>query len=118
MNENTNTPQTHPPLEIEVKIQALRTDGNRLADVSVCLNGCFAIKGVRIVNGSNGPFVSMPSYKSGNQYRDICFPCTKEFKQEFDRVVLDAYRQQLTQVPQQRQEAPVAPAQSGPTMSM
>ncbi len=100
-------------MKIDVQIHSLHTDGSRLADASVCLDDCFAIKGVRIVNGSSGPFVSMPSYKSGNQYRDICFPCTKEFKQEFDRAVLDAYQQQLAQLPQQRQEE-----QSGPTMSM
>ena len=100
-------------MKIDVKIHALRTEGSRLADASVSLDDCFAIRGVRIINGSNGPFVSMPSYRSGDQYRDVCFPCTKEFKQEFDRAVLDAYQQQLAQV--QRQETP---AQSGPVMSM
>lgn len=100
-------------MKIDVKIHALRTEGSRLADASVSLDDCFAIRGVRIINGTNGPFVSMPSYKSGNEYRDICFPCTKEFKQEFDRAVLDAYQQQLAQV--QRQEAP---KQGGPTMTM
>ena len=102
-------------MKIDVKINALRTEGNRLADASVCLDDCFAIRGVRIVNGSKGPFVSMPSYSSKGQYHDICFPCTKEFKQKFDRAVLDAYQQQLTQLPQQRQEAP---EEGGPAMNM
>lgn len=100
-------------MEIKVKIHGLHLENSRLADASVSLDGCFAIRGVRVVNGSNGPFVSMPSYKSGDRYRDVCFPCTKEFKQEFDRAVLDAYQQQLTQL--QRQEAP---EQGGPTMNM
>lgn len=100
-------------MDIKVKIHSLHPEGGRLADTSVSLDGCFAIRGVRIINGSNGPFVSMPSYRSGDQYRDVCFPCTKEFKQEFDRAVLDAYQQQLTQL--QRQEAP---EQGGPTMNM
>ncbi len=100
-------------MDIKVKIHTLRTEGGRLADASVSLDGCFAIRGVRIVSGSKGPFVAMPSYKSGDQYRDVCFPCTKEFKQEFDRAVLDAYQQQLTQI-QQPQE--IGPA--GPTMNM
>ena len=71
-------------MKIDVKIHALRTEGSRLADASVCLDDCFAVKGVRIVNGSNGPFVSMPSYKGRDGYKDVCFPCTKEFRQEFD----------------------------------
>ena len=86
-----------------------------LADASVNLNGCFAIRGVKVVSGTNGPFVSMPSYKGRDGYKDICFPCTKEFHQQFHQAVLDAYQQSLTQIPQQRQpgmgqeEAPPAP---------
>jgi stage V sporulation protein G len=100
-------------MDIKVKIHTLHTEGGRLADASVTLDGCFAIRGVKIINGSKGPFVSMPSYKSGEQYRDLCFPCTKEFKQEFDRAVLDAYQLQLTQV-----QRPPEPEQAGPTMNM
>ena len=100
-------------MDIKVKIHTLHTEGVRLADASVTLDGCFAIRGVKIINGSKGPFVSMPSYKSGEQYRDLCFPCTKEFKQEFDRAVLDAYQLQLTQV-----QRPPEPEQAGPTMNM
>ena len=55
-------------MKIDVKIHALHPEGSRLADASVCLDDSFAIRGVKIVNGSSGPFVSMPSYKSGNQY--------------------------------------------------
>lgn len=100
-------------MDIKVKIHTLRTEGSRLADASVTLDDCFAVKGVKVMNGSKGPFVSMPSYKSGEQYRDVCFPCTKEFKQEFDRAVLDAYQLQLTQV-----QRPPEPEQAGPTMNM
>jgi stage V sporulation protein G len=50
------------------------------------------------MEGSKGLFVSMPSYKAGNgEYKDICFPCTKEAKAEFDKAVMDAYQQALTQ---------------------
>ena len=34
-------------MKIDVKIHALRTEGSRLADASVCLDDCFAVKGVR-----------------------------------------------------------------------
>lgn len=99
------------PMQVDVKIHSLHASGPILADASVNLNGCFAIRGIKVVDGSNGPFVSMPSYKGRDGYKDICFPCTKEFHQ----AVLDAYQQSLTQIPQQRQpgmgqeEAPPAP---------
>ena len=67
-------------------------------------------------------FVSMPSYKSGNEYKDYCFPCTKEFKREFDEAVLDAYHQQLSQKDgMQKDEAPTpeeAKARQGLAMTM
>lgn len=111
------TPQREAlPMQVGVKIHALHTSGPVLADTSVNLNGCFAIRGVRVMNGSNGPFVSMPGYKGREGYKDICFPCTKEFHQQFHQAVLDAYQQALTQLPQrqqkgqgQSQECPPAP---------
>ena len=110
-------------MKIDVKIQNFRTESSRLADASVCLDDCFAIRGVRIMNGSRGPFVSMPSYSAGGQYHDVCFPCTKEFRQEFDHAVLDAYQTQLAQLTQQQREAPVLTAEeerefAGPAMTM
>ncbi|WP_300586537.1 SpoVG family protein [uncultured Oscillibacter sp.] len=103
------------PMQVDVKIHSLHASGPVLADASVNLNGCFAIRGVKVVEGSSGPFVSMPSYKGRDGYKDICFPCTKEFHQQFHQAVLDSYQQSLVQLPHQRQsgmgqeEAPPAP---------
>ena len=110
------TPAQEPqPMDIEVKIHSISTSGSTLAKASVTLGGCFAVRGIKVINGENGPFVSMPSYKGRDGYKDVCFPCTKEFHQQFHQAVLDAYQQSLTQIPQQRQpgmgqeEAPPAP---------
>lgn len=106
------------PTRLEVKIHSLRTDGPVLAHASVTLNGCFAVRGLRVVDSENGPFVSMPRYKSGNEYQDICFPCTKEFHQQFHKAVLDAYQQTLSQLPQRMQERPERPSPSMDGMMM
>ena len=115
--KQTPTPAPVPqreilPMQVDVKIHSLHASGPVLADASVNLNGCFAVRGVKVVDGSNGPFVSMPSYKGRDGYKDVCFPCTKEFHQQFHQAVLDAYQQTLTQIPlrqQESQEAPPAP---------
>ena len=109
------------PMEMDVRIHSLSTSGNVLANASVTLNGCFAIRGVKVIDGEKGPFVSMPSYKGRDGYKDICFPCTKEFRQQFQQTVLDAYQQALTQLPQRQQEAPQeqeAPPEPQWTMKM
>ena len=110
-NQKKTAPQSAPvreaaPMEMEVKIHSLSTSGNVLANASVTLNGCFAVRGIKVINGENGPFVSMPSYKGRDGYKDVCFPCTKEFHQQFNDTVVAAYRQELSQLPQRQQEAP------------
>lgn len=99
-----NPSQQTLPMEMDVKIHTIRTGGPVLANASVTLNGCFAVRGLKIMSGSNGPFVSMPSYKTQSGYRDICFPCTREFHQQFHRTVLNAYQQELDRLHSQRQE--------------
>ena len=83
--------------------------------------GDFAVRGVKLMEGSKGLFVSMPSYKEGNgEYKDICFPCTKEAKAEFDKAVIEAYQQALSQSQTKtaKQEAAEQPQQSQQMASM
>ena len=82
---------TVSPMEMDVRIFPYRGDGPVTATASVTLNGCFAVRDVRIMEGKNGLFVSMPRRKVNGEYRDICYPCTKDFKQQFDQKVLEAY---------------------------
>ena len=115
----SNPPPAPKPLDISVRIHAVRASGNILANASVDLNGVFAIRGVRIMQGQNGPFVSMPSYKVGDEYRDVCFPCTKEFREQFQSTVLGAYQQQLGQLSQRGlDQTQYGQEQSGPVMQM
>ena len=79
--------------------------GNQLAFASVDINDSFAITGIRVMNGENGPFVAMPSTrdKDGN-FRDICFPTNKELRAELNTTVLNAYTVALEK---QKEKAPV-----------
>ena len=104
MTENTTvnlSAQEHQPMEISVNIYPPRKSDPALAAASVCLNGCFVIRGIRVVEGSSGLFVSMPSrqVRNGNniEYKDTCYPCTPAFRQQFDSAVLDAYRRHTAQ---------------------
>lgn len=103
----------------DVKIHSIRPEGTLRATASVNIHGDFAVRGVKVMDGTKGLFVSMPSYKASNgEYRDICFPCTKEAKAEFDNAVISAYQQTLAQsqttaksqkasIPEQEQSSPV-----------
>ena len=88
-NENT---RQYPPLVVgSVRIYPSNGKDNVLAYAAVDLNGAFVIHGLRVVQGRNGPFVSMPQRMVKGEYKDVCFPCTREFRQIFVDAVLDAY---------------------------
>ena len=69
-----------------------------LANASVDLGGCFAVTGIKIVEGKEGPFVAMPQRMGRDKkYRDVCFPTTAAMREAINTVVMDAYRGELEQ---------------------
>lgn len=90
-------------MKIDVRINSLTPgEGNVKAIASANLDDCFAIRNIRIMEGKNGLFVSMPSQRGqdGN-YHDICFPTTAEFRKQLNNAVETAYKQTIAQVQEQ-----------------
>lgn len=81
-------------LSYDVKFNSFPNEGNIKGYCSVTIGGEFAVKGVKVIQSSNGLFVAMPSYKAGDEYRDICNPVTKEAREHLNEAVLNAYEQQ------------------------
>ena len=80
--------------------------GNQLANASITLDDAFVIRNLRVMNGSNGLFVSMPSQKGldkdgKEKYYDSAFPLNKELRGEINKVVLDAYSEKLNELSQE-----------------
>ena len=79
----TPAPDTPLPVEYAVRIYPVKDSKYTLANANVDINGVFAIRGVKVIRGEKGPFVAMPQYKdSHGDYHDICFPCSKERRQQ------------------------------------
>lgn len=92
-------------LQLEVKVGTIMTQGSIRALASVNINHAFAVRNVKIVEGTKGLFVSMPSYKTANgEYKDICFPITSEARAQLNKAVLDAYEQTLNQSQERNQK--------------
>ena len=79
-------------MNITVQIRDLNQNGPALAHATVELDGCFVIRDMRIVEGKNGLFLGMPAWKTEDGYMDVCFPRTKEFREQLTEAVLTAYR--------------------------
>ena len=108
------------PPKYDVKIHSIHLEGTLKANASVNISGDFAVRGIKVMEGTKGLFVSMPSYKVGNEYKDICFPCSKEARAEFDKAVNDAYHQVLSQgqaAVQKKENSDQQQEQSQPVMA-
>ena len=78
----------------DVRITLLKKENNNacVGLASVTLEEVFAITNIRIMEGKNGMFVSMPARKTADgEYKDICFPVTKDFRQYLIDKVLCEY---------------------------
>ena len=65
---------------------------NCCAMVSVTLANVFCITGIKIMDGSKGLFVAMPSAKNNkDEWHDICYPITKEFRKVMSDSILNAF---------------------------
>ena len=80
----------------EIKVVRLhRFDGDSklkaFADVSI---GDFIIKGLRVVQGEKGLFISMPQEKAKDgKYYNTFSPATKEAREQLAETVLTAYQE-------------------------
>ena len=83
---------------------AVLEGSNMVGLASIVLNDSFAVGNLSVIEGKNGMFVAMPSYKAGNKYRDVCFPITKEFREKLNDAVLETYQQAKEQALQEGQE--------------
>ena len=80
-------------LKLEVsRLHKLDGNGPTKAFCDLSVLGSFVIKGLRVVEGENGLFVSMPSEagKDGKWYKTV-IPLNKEVMDEIERLVLEAY---------------------------
>lgn len=97
-------PNATQPLDIKVRIHSFSPHSTVRARASLELGGCFAVRGIKLVNGKKGLFVSMPGYQAGGKNFDTCFPVTKEFREQLNEAIFAEYQLQLEQTHQQSRE--------------
>ena len=98
MNENNN-PAGTPKVTANITWISNDPASPKKASASITIADSFIVKGISIVQGQKGLFVSMPqraSEKKGEtKYFEIAHPITAAFRSEVSKVVLDTYAQTL-----------------------
>ena len=95
----------------EVRI-TLRDEEKLKAFANVTFDDAFVVRGLKVINGTNGYFVSMPSRKRPDgTYQDIAHPINNEMRAMIEKAVLGAYEEELkadTSLQGMSESAPVA----------
>lgn len=77
----------------DVRIRLVEKDGSKLKAVaSITIDECFVIHDIKIIEGKDGFFISMPSRKTPDgEYRDIVHPINTETREMIIEAILKAY---------------------------
>jgi len=79
-----------------VEIRPMKDEGNLKSFCSVVFDDVFIIHSVKVIEGSNGLFVAMPSREVGDgEYRDTAHPIDNDFRLELEEKVLEKYREEV-----------------------
>lgn len=95
----------------EVKIFPVNEDRLK-AYVTITIDGCFVVRDLKVIAGTGGLFVAMPSKKrKDGQFRDIAHPLNQETRNMIEDMVFEAYEKELksmgeTLVNLKRQQTP------------
>ena len=85
-------------MEITEITISLRDEEKLKAFVNVTFDNCFVVRGMKVIQGNNGYFVSMPSRKvEDGTYRDIAHPINNEFRTLVEEKILAKYEQVLAE---------------------
>jgi stage V sporulation protein G len=79
------------------QVRVFPVDEEKLkAFVSIIIDDCFVVSDIKIIQGNNGLFISMPSKKRKNgTFRDIAHPLNSETRRDIEERVIAKYREVL-----------------------
>lgn len=77
----------------DVRIRIVEKEGSKLkAIASITIDECFVVHDIKVIEGKEGFFISMPSRKTPDgEYRDIVHPINTETREQIINVILQAY---------------------------
>ncbi|HOE95727.1 MAG TPA: SpoVG family protein [Candidatus Sumerlaeota bacterium] len=83
-------------------------DEHLKAFASIILNDAFAVCDLKVISGSKGLFVAMPSRRRKNGvFLDVAHPVTKELRMHIEQTVLTEYQRALEDHTRRRRKQPV-----------
>jgi len=82
--------------KLDVRVYPLQDqpDNTTKAFASVTIEDLVAIRGIRVVEGTKGFFVTMPQSKDNDgNYHDIAFPVNGDVRKAMNKAILDEFKE-------------------------
>lgn len=91
---------------MNIKAKVYKREYNNLkGTANITIDDCFVVKGILIMEGKNGLFMSMPSKRDKNgDYKDICFPITKDARQQISDEIMKQYNNISNDIQYEKEE--------------
>ena len=79
----------------EIRV-TLRNEKRLKGFANITFDNSFVVRGMKIIEGNNGLFVSMPSRKRPNgTYQDIAHPIHQDMREDIETQVLKEYQEEV-----------------------
>lgn len=83
----------------DVRIRMVEREGKLKAVASITIDGVFVVHDIKIIEGSLGMFIAMPSKRSQEGvFRDIAHPITTETRDYIQKTILESYQKSINEV--------------------
>jgi stage V sporulation protein G len=77
----------------EVKVFPVKDNDKLKAYASIVFDDCFVIRDLRVISGTMGLFVAMPSRKrKDGSFRDTAHPLNMETRDMIEKSILESYK--------------------------
>lgn len=84
------------------------------AYVSIVFDECFLVSDLKVIQGPNGLFISMPSKRKKNgEFKDIAHPLNRETRERMEKRILDEYGRVLAKEPDEAATERAIPQNAG-----
>ena len=80
----------------DVRVRIVKKDDSKLKAVaSITFDECFVVHDIKVIEGTEGCFIAMPSRKTADgEYKDIAHPIKTETREELIQIILNAFEQE------------------------
>ncbi len=83
------------------EVRIFPVDEDKLkAYVTITLDRCFVVRGLKVIQGNTGLFVAMPAKRrKDGTFKDIAHPLNTETREFMERIILSEYDRELARGP-------------------